>query len=118
MKLTLNVLVAILAFFCFSCNPKLTKTQVNNKAQDVFINKVKVVELFLKEQYIEEYKDLEEAIDFFQETTNIQSDVKYQVEKFYTPTEKNLQDWKNWYKINKDLLYWDEKEQKIKLNNN
>jgi hypothetical protein len=58
---------------------------------------------------------LDNAILFIESLTNIKSDFIPGKEIMLVPSDKNLIDWKKWFKRNKKYLYWDEKEQKVKL---
>ncbi|MDR0229360.1 MAG: hypothetical protein LBI72_09890 [Flavobacteriaceae bacterium] len=56
-----------------------------------------------------------EDYDFIYAITGVQSEYIEGIELLYTPSKKSLKIWKRWYKYNKDKLYWDESEKKVKL---
>lgn len=87
----------------------------NNKAQIEFLLKLEIIEKFLIEKGTNNGEILDNAILFIESLTNIKSDFIPGKEIMLVPSEKNLNDWKKWYKRNKKCLYWDEKEQKVKL---
>ncbi len=58
---------------------------------------------------------IQEAVDFLEEITKIKCDKN--LETVREPSERNYIDWKNWLEINKERIYWDEKQKKIKLKN-
>ncbi len=56
-----------------------------------------------------------EDYDFIYAITGIQSEYEEGVDLLYTPSKENLKDWSKWFKYNKDKLYWDETEKKVKI---
>ncbi len=83
-----------------------------NDPQKIFQEHIKVIECLLKG---EEVHNLKSTVEFLEETTDIKSEVDFGWEIMYSPTDQNLKDWKDWFKKNKNRLYWDEKEQKVKV---
>ena len=90
---------------------------MESKAEIAFNDNIKVVEKYLQGETIKG-TGLDDSVIFFEELTNIKSNIFEGIDKLLDPTEKNLQDWKDWYKKNKHLVYWDEREQKVKLKDN
>ena len=105
-----KVIYLLLLFVVCSCMGE----QESNKSQVTFKSNIKVIERYLKGETIKG-TGLDDSVTFFEELTKIESNIFEGIDKLSDPTEKNLQDWKDWYKINKTKLYWDEKEQMIKI---
>lgn len=115
-----NILIALFLIFninCFgnySCQAK--------KAQQEYLNRLIIIERFInlngKKSDIEGDGDLlNEAVEFMERITGIHSNSITGFEILYIPNKKNFIDWKNWYKKNKKLLYWDKTEKKVKVLN-
>jgi hypothetical protein len=105
MKASIYISLLLLIVSCKS-------TLSQNSPQKIFQNHISVVEQLLKG---EEVSNLKTTIEFLEEITNIKSEVDIGWEIMYSPSEQNLKDWKTWYRNNKKLLYWDEKENKVKV---
>lgn len=105
-----KVIYLLLLFVVCSCIGQ----QEPNKSQVIFKSNIKVIERYLNEETIKG-TGLDDSVTFFEELTKIKSNIFEGIDKLSDPTEKNLQDWKGWYKINKTKLYWDEKEQMVKV---
>ena len=98
--------------FVIICSCK-TVDCVDTKACDYFLATYKRLEVFSN-------SDSDGTIDnadvvFIIRLTKIMPDYIEGIDIIYTPTKQNLRDWKKWYNKNKHKLYWDEKEQKVKL---
>ncbi len=111
MRKTIYLILVIVIFACTN------QKQVENRAQAIFNNNILVIEKYLKGETIEG-TGLNDSVLFLEGLTGIKSDIFEGIDKLLDPTEKNLQDWKNWYKNNKNLIYWDEKEKKVRLKEN
>lgn len=97
----------------FSC--KSSDIQIK-KAQEIYLNHLQTIESFVKvESNSIEGNTLDEAILFLESITSISSSVtqNYDPQKF--PSQQNLDDWKMWYSENKQLLYWDDLDKKVKI---
>lgn len=105
MKLSIYLFVLLIFFGC-----KSVVTQ--NNPNQIFEAHLKIIEKLLNEETVEK---LEPSVKFLEEITGIKSEVDIGVELLSFPTEQNLKDWKSWYKKNKSSLYWDDKEQKVKV---
>jgi len=85
------------------------------KSQKIYIKNIKLIDDYvLHEKAIKNGIDLESAVKFLEKLTDIKSDVD-DFEFMIEPSEKNLKQWKKWFKKNKEKLYFDEKEQKVKI---
>lgn len=109
----MNRIIILTVVILFSCNS--IKTQKFNKAQIVYLEKLNFIELYNEGKIEPSFKDLKEVAFFFEEITNIKADIYESIDSFIDPSEQNLKDWKEWYKNNKERLYWNEEEQKVKL---
>lgn len=110
--LTPFLLIAIL-FSSISCSSNNFKQK--NKAQKEYLLKIAIIEKFVTTKRSDDTQTLDSAIEFMENITNIKSEFIPGYEISLVPSEQNLKDWKNWYNKNKKRLYWDEKEQKVKL---
>lgn len=106
-------LLIIFLFTGISCNSKNFKQ--NNKAQKEYLLNIEIIEKFIVDKGTSNSEILDSAILFMETVTNIKSDFIPGYEITLVPNEKNLKDWKDWYKKNKKRLYWDENEQKVKV---
>ena len=88
-----------------------------NKAVKIFENNLMVIENYLnkKETKIDELKS---SANFLQEVTGIKYYINFEsYELSEVTSKKDLENWKKWLEKNKEKLYWDEKERKVKLKN-
>lgn len=83
-------------------------------ASRVFLYHLSVIESFVNIGYIDEGSALVRSYEFLEGMTGIKGDVVEQKELFYTPSKKNLKDWKKWFRDNRNKIYWDASEQKVK----
>lgn len=109
----MNRIMILLVVMLFSCNS--IKTQKLNKAQIVYLEKLNFIGLYNEGKIEPSSKDLKEVALFFEEITNIKANIFESFDPFIDPSEQNLLDWKEWYKNNKERLYWDEVGKKVKL---
>lgn len=105
MKKTIYFILFIYISSCKCLKP-------NNKAQEDYLFHIKKIENLFEGH---KTSDLDKSVLFLEGLTGVMSEVNNGIEILYEPTKQNLRDWKKWYNRNKDKLYWDEKEQKVKL---
>ncbi len=86
-------------------------------AKKIFREKLSVVENYHKgkKTFITELK---KSAIFLTELTEIQFEIYDSYEMSEVTSKQNLKDWKIWYKKNKNNLYWDKIEQKVKVKHN
>lgn len=84
-------------------------------ANRVFLYHLSVIESFVNIGYIDEVSALARSYEFLEGITGIKGDVEEQKELFYTPSKENLRDWKRWLRNNRQKIYWDAGEQKVKI---
>lgn len=96
----------------FSCSNANLYSQ--NKAQQLYLENIAVVEKFVMKEWNPKSDGsiLDSAVLFLEELTAIQSNYLPGKEMILLPNKENLNDWKRWYKKNKDRLVWDEEELK------
>lgn len=100
----------ILFIIFYSCK---TVDCIDTKACNYFFAIYERLENFSKNNYVGQIKETD--VFFIEKLTNIECNYTEGFDILYEPTEQNLRDWKKWYDKNKDKLYWDEKEEKVKL---
>lgn len=83
-------------------------------AKQIFRQKLNLVENYQKgkETVIDELKA---SAKFLTEITKIQFEVFDSYEMSDVTSKKNLKDWKKWYSKNKNKLYWDDIDRKVKV---
>lgn len=109
MKAKIYVLLVSILLSC-----KSLSTQENMEYK-VFSYHLGIIENFVENGYTDDDSSLRRSYEFLENITQIKGDVQEQRVLFYTPSIKNLKDWKRWYQKNRDKLYWDEIEQKVKI---
>lgn len=103
-------LILLLFFSCKSSDIQI------KKAQDIYLTNLEIIESFVKiENESIDGNTLDRAINFLESLTLIKSSFtqNYDPQKF--PTDQNLNDWEKWYSENKQLLYWDDLDGKVKV---
>ena len=98
----------------FSC--KNTEAQENDMAKKHVESRLDIVKEFLTKGSSEGL-ELNEAIDFLEELTNITS---YSINEEYVgaikiPNQYNLNDWTSWYELNKSKLAWNKTSQSVSV---
>jgi len=113
--------IIFLLFFIFSCNSiKLSNNKSFNnlnKAQIIYLYNLNIIYDFV---FYDTWKDaenrsLEPAVSFLENITKIKSNYRKNMSEMYWPTVANYNEWKNWFIKNKEKIFWDEKERKVKL---
>lgn len=89
-----------------------------NKAQKEYLKNLHIIQDCIYKGKKVPGEVFDSAIFFLETTTNIKSNYSYGQEVFAIPNEQNIKDWKNWYKRNKTLLYWDQNDQRAKVKYN
>lgn len=107
------VLLIFILFSSMSCSSRNFKQ--NNNAQNEYLLNIEIIEKFIKENGTNNAETLDNAVLFLEKITNIKSEKYEGFELDYFPNEQNLKDWKNWYSKNKNFLYWDKNENKVKV---
>lgn len=95
-----------------SCKSNYANYEIEDR---LFLSNLDTIKKFVKTGVIKEYSTFEKSVVFLKEITGIESDLDHQFENLYVPTEQNLADWKSWYEKNKDKLYWDQIDIKVKV---
>jgi hypothetical protein len=107
MKKSILFILFVIFYSCktIDCN--------DTKACNFYLEKYNRVENYCNKNFVDTIDNAD--IIFIVELTKIMPDYIEGIDIVYTPSRKNLKDWKKWYDKNKDMLYWDEIEQKVKL---
>lgn len=109
---------SILLFFIVNIIVLSCKTKdisMSDTAQDIFLKKLVFINEVVSNGSVKDYDKVTDAVLFLERLTGIKSDVYEGFISFKEPTEKNLNDWKNWYKSNKDRLYWSDSKQMVEV---
>jgi len=100
--------------FFFSCS----NIQDKSKIETVFNNNIEVIEDFVgtvKDSI--DNKKLRESIAFIEQLTGLECDTSESFFPVDEPSSNNLIEWKEWYRKNHHLLYWDKIDNEIKKKN-
>jgi len=109
-----KIRIGVLVLVFVSCN--LYSQTSERKVQKFFSKNIKLVENFYKN--IDGYSlELKSASTFLVELTKIKPLGVYTYKGLGVLSESDVTDWKNWYKSNKHLLYWDEKLKTVRIHN-
>ncbi|MBT2620289.1 hypothetical protein [Chryseobacterium sp. ISL-6] len=107
-------LLLILGFYIFinSCKSADYRTL---RAQDEYKKKLKIIKMFLDEKVIKNVSDLDTASSVLSDLSTIESHKDKGFEFSIMPTKGNYIDWKQWYKENKNIIFWGEEKSKIEV---
>ncbi len=108
MKTSISILLVLL--FCSQANSQID-------AKKVFTSHIENVEKFINLP-IGKSIDGDEflpSVMFLEELTGIECDTTLSFDPMKEPSKKNLKAWKKWYGKNKDKLYWDDIDRKVKV---
>ena len=111
-------MIKILIFIGFtlsSCNH--SNIAQKDRVENYFTTRISTIDKFLSTGK-SEGSELDEAIVFLEELTNIESNINEGYDDVKLPNKYNVEDWKAWYKLNKSNLYWDTKKNKILIHGN
>jgi len=106
----MKTLIYTLIFVLFSCNGEKNV----DKSETIFNNNIDIIKRYNEGETIKG-TGLDDSVMFLEELTNIKSEMTEGIVLLRTPTEENLKAWEEWYKKNKEKLFWDENDQKVKL---
>lgn len=107
-----QILIISALILVISCKSLIEKEEISYR---ICLYHLGIVENFANVGYVDKDDSLNRSIFFLETLTNINCDIDTQYTMFYTPSKENLKNWKRWLKKNKEKLYWDEKEEKVKL---
>lgn len=104
--------LVIFVFFMFSCK---TLNSQNKKACNEFLLIYNSLVEFKENNYtgVIFNSDVRKLV----ELTGVNCEYIEGIDIVYRPSEQNLSDWKSWYEINKNKLYWNEIDKKVKFKN-
>lgn len=105
----MKIQLTFLLFTIFSLNLNA------QNAKDIFLENLTAFEKLKDENESISLDRVYESREFLIEITGITYELEKPFDMPAFPPEKTLKDWRAWYETNKDRLYWDEKEKKIKV---
>ena len=98
----------IVLFFITGCS--FFNNSSNRKAQIMIEKNLSTVKDFLGDAHSDTSGFIVNAISFFEILTEIQSESDANMFGKMNPTEQDYENWKNWYKENKDNVFWNNKK--------
>lgn len=104
-----SVLIIVFFFLGLSCK---SSTQETDPSVIDFLNRILFLEKLTNGTETDEY-NLEESITIIEELTNIKSYVEKDYSDLKIPNIWNIQDWKEWYELNKKNIYYSKIENKF-----
>jgi len=87
----------------------------DDKACKIFCDNLAVIKESVEKKTTVNASKISEAISFLEQVTLIKSTSDGNFFGRFNPTKQDFNNWNQWFKKNKQMLYWDEKEQKVKL---
>lgn len=94
--------------------------KLQKKAQKEYLKKIKKLERLINKSKVSD-NDFNSIVPFFEELTGLEA---YRIDfescftsnqTFIFPNQYNIEDWKHWYNLNKEILYFDELTNRICL---
>ncbi|MDB5157908.1 MAG: hypothetical protein JWR50_2615 [Mucilaginibacter sp.] len=85
------------------------------KASKLIEEKLYIIEQKVRHDSTLNFNEIEPAILFLEQTTGIRSESNGDYIGRYQPTLNDYKKWKNWFELNRDRLYWDSQEQKVRV---
>jgi len=89
--------------------------RIDGRACKVFTKNLGIIKKRLINKPGQDIGKVNHAIDFLEEITGIQSHSDGGFLGRFDPTETDYQNWLHWFKKNNAMLYWDNKEHKVKV---
>ena len=109
--------VILSTFFLCSCSTisEGLSNSNNKKARKEYKNYLRLIE---KPKYPIDIDSINYPVEKLYKLTKVKSNYSEQFVSFPSPNRENIDDWKEWYKINKSNIYFDSKHNIIKVNKN
>lgn len=109
--------VILSTFFLCSCSTisEGLSNSDNKKARKEYKNYLRLIE---KPSYPINIDSINYPVEKLYKLTKVSSNYTEQFVSFPSPNRENINDWKKWYKINKNNIYFDSKHNIIKVNKN
>lgn len=92
-----------------------TTCRQNSKACEIYFKNLDVIKVRLENKKDLNLMEVYSAIIFFDHLTGIRSHSGGGFAGQFDPTQEDYTNWLNWFKKNKTKLYWDDKEQKVRV---
>jgi len=86
-----------------------------NKAWTLIESQLKIIELFVYKESFDSSAKYIDALYFFEDLTNIQSESPLNYAGKWWPTINDYKKWRRWFKKNKSNIYWDNMKKIIVL---
>ena len=107
MKKTQFVLLILLIFFSFNLSAQ--------NPQEIFLENLTAFENLQKDENASiSLNMVYEAREFLIELTGISYEMEKSFDMPIFPPDKTLKEWRTWFELNKEKLYWDKKDKKVK----
>ncbi len=87
----------------------------HKNACEIFKKNLLIIKDRIERKKGQDVGEVNQAIIFLEQVTNIQSHSNGTFIGRLYPTKEDYTNWLNWFKINQSNLYWDDKEQKVKV---
>ncbi|MFZ4928940.1 hypothetical protein [Chryseobacterium sp. Mn2064] len=107
-----SLIMFILFAFIYSC--KSIDYRVI-RARNEYKKDLNVVKMFVGEKVIKNASDLNKACKSLSDLSTIEPHKDKSFEFSISPTKGNYIDWKQWYKDNKNFIFWNDKNNKIEI---
>nr|WP_294793142.1 hypothetical protein [uncultured Mucilaginibacter sp.] len=87
----------------------------DDKACKMFSDHLAVIKESVEKKKPVNASKINEAISFLEQVTLIKSTSDGNYFGRFSPNEQDFNNWNQWFKKNKSMLYWEEKERKVKV---
>lgn len=110
-----KIICALVTLILLASCKSVAPSSQDNKGISVFNMNLTVVQNYFLVGYVDDDTCLNRSIEFLEKITQIKCNVPAEYLTRYEPNERNIKDWEAWFKENKQKLYWDDKENKVKI---
>ncbi|WP_315824066.1 hypothetical protein [Paraflavitalea speifideaquila] len=107
-----NKILILLCFLFIVCKGI---SQNNQRACSEVENRLNIIQNFVEGKEIDSTLRRAEAVAFMEKLTKIESESPFIAESKSNPTKIDFDKWSNWYKQNKEKLYWDKRNKKVSV---
>ncbi len=88
---------------------------LDKKACDIYNNNLALVKDGIEGKKGVDFRRVSDALDFFENLTGVKSTANVNYVGRFKPGKDDYRNWAAWYEKNKNRLYLDEKDGKVKL---
>ncbi len=107
LNIKVNLFVMLMALLFISC--------VDKKACKIYVQNLEIIKERLDNKQGQNLMQVDAAITFLEKLTSIRSESNGNYVGRFDPTTHDYDQWLKWFKINNSKIYWDEKDQKVKV---